>query len=73
MGGTAFIPGVGWILGAVYFIADPIVKHYTGKSIGENVGEAINKAASTFTSMWSTFTSGLLNLEYALSKGLLSR
>jgi hypothetical protein len=73
MGGTAFIPGVGWILGATYFIADPLVKHYIGKGIGENVGEATNKTVSTFSSMWSTLTSGLSNLEYVLSKGWLSR
>lgn len=72
MGGTAFIPRVGWILGAAYYIADPIGKHYTGKSIGENAGEGTNRAVSAFSSMWRTLTSGLSNLESTLSKDWLS-
>lgn len=43
MGGVAFIPGVGWVISGVYFIGNIAVEHYTGKSIGEHIGEAFNK------------------------------
>jgi hypothetical protein len=79
MGGTAFILGVGWILGAAYYIADPIVTNLTGKSIGAHVGDAtksgvrsFNNGMSTISSMWNSLTLGLSNLESTLSKGLLS-
>jgi RHS repeat-associated protein len=73
VGTAAFIPGIGWIIGAAYFLADPIVKQYTGKSIGEHVGDATNNTKSTFSSMWSIFISGLSNLESSLKKGLVPR
>jgi len=76
VGGLTLIPGVGWIIGAAYFIADPIVKHYTGKGIGEHVGDAVHytveeadKAISPVRAMWNSFTLQLANIESALSSG----
>jgi len=71
--GAAFIPGVGWIIGAAYFIADPIVRHYTGKGIGENIGDASTGAVHKFSSIWDTLKSGLSNLESSLRGGWLPR
>lgn len=38
VGAVSFIPGVGWVIGATYFIGDAIVTNTTGKSIGEWIG-----------------------------------
>ena len=67
--GVAFIPGVGWIIGAAYFLADPIVTKYKGKQIGEHLGDASNSAVSNKSFSWNNSISGLTSLEAALSKG----
>lgn len=64
------IPGVGWVLGAAYFLADPIVKATTGKSIGGHVGDATNKTSSFISSTWNCLSSGLENMEAAPGSGL---
>ncbi|WP_276504404.1 DUF6443 domain-containing protein [Terrimonas pollutisoli] len=69
MGGVAFIPGVGWALGAAYFLADPIVKSATGKGIGEHVGDATNKSVNFVSSLWNNLVSGLASWETALRRG----
>ena len=69
MGGVAFIPGVGWALAAVYFLANPIVQHYTGKSIGEHLGDAVNETKGTFSSMWDNLVNGASHLESSLKRG----
>ena len=78
MGGASLIPGVGWVIGAVYFLADPIVKKTTGKNIGHHVGDAANyvgevsgKTLNFVSSTWKTFISGFSNLEHRLRHGWL--
>ncbi|MGN6419390.1 MAG: RHS repeat-associated core domain-containing protein [Pseudobacter sp.] len=80
VGGLAFVPGVGWIIGAAYFLLDPVVKNSTGKSIGDHIGVAANKIGETaaktpgmFSSMWNKLVTGLSNAESALSRGLLPK
>jgi RHS repeat-associated protein len=69
VGGIAFIPGVGWVVGAAYFVADPIVKQYTGKSIGEHIGEGWDDAKATLSTVMNTLFSGISGYERALGTG----
>ena len=73
MGTASLIPGVGWVIGAAYFIADPIVKSTTGKHIGEHLGESVNNTTSFFKNLWNTITSGIVNLERSISNGTFRR
>jgi RHS repeat-associated protein len=67
--GAAFIPGVGWVIGAVYFIADPIVTKATGKPIGEHIGDLYHNTTNGINSLYNNFVSGLSNLESSLRRG----
>jgi RHS repeat-associated protein len=76
IGGVSLIPGIGWVVGAVYFLADPVVKKATGKNIGYHVGDAANyvgdvpsKTSNFVSSTWNTLVSGISNLEYQLRNG----
>ncbi len=71
--GSAFIPGIGWIIGAAYFLADPIITRYTGKHIGEHIGDATNQTIDAFSSIWDNIKSGFSNMESALRGGWLPR
>lgn len=41
MSAIAFVPGVGWVISGSYFIGNMVVKHYTGKSIGDYIGKGM--------------------------------
>jgi hypothetical protein len=43
MGAVAFVPGVGWIISGAYFVANIAVQGATGKSIGQHIGDFVNK------------------------------
>jgi RHS repeat-associated protein len=58
-----FIPGIGWAIGAVYFIADPIVSKLTGKGIGEHIGESVENTRKTAVSLYEKFMSGISSTE----------
>lgn len=62
------IPGVGWVIGAVYFIADPIVTKVTGKGIGEHIGDGVDNTRRTVVSMYEKFVGGFSSLESQLKK-----
>jgi RHS repeat-associated protein len=69
MGLAAFLPGVGWIMGAVYFVADPLVTRFTGKSIGDHFGDAWHetvKDIKQLPSKWDQFTLQIANWESGL-------
>lgn len=57
------VPGIGWVIGAVCFIADPIVKKTIGKGIGEHVGDAVNATSEGSKSIFNTLQNGLSNVE----------
>lgn len=63
MGVVSFVPGFGWVVGALYYIADPIVKKTTGKGIGEHAGEAVDMTIKVSNTLTDKFTAGLANLE----------
>ncbi len=51
MGGAAFVPGVGWIIGGLYYLSNTIIQHTTGKSIGEHLGDATNGTIKTYNNV----------------------
>jgi RHS repeat-associated protein len=69
MGTVALIPGVGWVIGAAYFIGDPLVKNLTGKGIGEHLGDATNATTNFISNTWNQMVSGVANMESSLRKG----
>ncbi|MBO9154102.1 hypothetical protein J7I43_17880 [Chitinophaga sp. MAH-28] len=71
MGGVALIPGVGWVIGAAYYLVDPIVKKATGKNIGNHIGDLTDKTSNFVSSTWDTMISGFSNMEYQLRNGWL--
>jgi len=63
---TLAVPGVGWIIGAAYFLADPLVKHLTGKGIGEHIGDGVNLIKDGSNSIINQIKNGISNLEWHL-------
>jgi len=57
------VPGIGWAIGAVYFIGDAALKHYTGKGIGEHIGDGVEATKKVSKSLGDQFINGLSNLE----------
>jgi len=57
MGGASFIPGVGWIVGGLYFLTNTIVQQTTDKSIGEHIGNTANGLVKTYNSIASWLSS----------------
>ena len=64
------VPGVGWIIGAAYFLADPIVKDLTGKGIGEHIGDGVKATREVSGSMFDQFKRGIANLESYLRSAM---
>ena len=73
VGGVALIPGVGWVIGAAYYLTDPIIQSLTGKAIGEHIGDATNSTISTFQSIKDKLVSGIASVESALRRGWIPR
>jgi hypothetical protein len=63
MGVVSFVPGFGWIVGALYYITDPIVKKTIEKGIGEHAGEAVDMTIKVSNTLSDQFKVGLSNLE----------
>lgn len=42
------VPVVSWVIGAVYFIGDPIVTRITRKGIAEYFGDAVDTSVETY-------------------------
>lgn len=62
------VPGVGWVIGAVYYLADPIVTKLTGRGIGDHLGETIRNVKIGTKSVYEKFVSGISSLESGLRK-----
>ncbi len=62
--GAAFIPGVGWAICTVYYLADPIIKKTTGKNIGDHLGDFTQGAVELYNDMKYNFNSWQNQLKY---------
>lgn len=62
--GAAFIPGVGWAICTVYYLADPIVKQTTGKNIGDHLGDFAEGAVDLYNDLQYNLNSWQNQLRY---------
>lgn len=62
MGGVSMVPGIGWVIGGVYFLGDPILKEVTGKSLSEHTSDAVDKTVSA----WKNTLNYISRVESAL-------